>query len=90
MVSQSIPNVSEAAIEATIAYCEYIYRRYKRFPAYLPPFRTVIGFQACHLDVEFYDRFYRPEALSDLQREHLARWHAGEEGPPEAPSGSKE
>ena len=27
--------------------------------AYMPPFRTVLGFQACHLDNEFYDRFYR-------------------------------
>ena len=35
------------------------------------------GFQASHLDVEFYDRFYRPEALAASQREHLARWHGG-------------
>lgn len=66
---------SPAAIEATIAYCEYVYRRYGRFPAYPPPFRTVLGFQASHLDVEFYDRFYRPEALSETQRRHMERWH---------------
>jgi hypothetical protein len=70
-----VPAPEEKAIEATIAYCEYIYRRYGRFPAYLPPFHTVLGFQACHLDVEFYDRYYRPEALGSAQREHLARWH---------------
>jgi hypothetical protein len=40
----------------------------------------VLGFQASHVDVEFYDRFYRPEALSATQRAHLARWH----GPPDA------
>jgi len=27
----------------------------------MPAYRTVVGFQACHLDREFYDRFYRPE-----------------------------
>ncbi|TAK06487.1 hypothetical protein EPO44_05360 [bacterium] len=74
-VSKEISEISEAAIQATIAYCSYIYDRYGRFPVYLPPFRTVTGFQASHLDIEFYDRFYRPEALSETQREHMAKWH---------------
>jgi hypothetical protein len=69
------PAVSPAAVDATIAYATYVWERYGRFPAYAPPFRTVLGFQASHVDVEFYDRFYRPEALSATQREHLERWH---------------
>src|SRR6185436_8641687 len=67
-VIQQIPPTSEAAIEATIAYCDYIWNRYGRFPAYLTPYRTVLGFQACHLDAEFYDKFYKPEALDETQR----------------------
>ena len=63
-----IPAPSEAAIQATIAYCEYIYQRYGRFPAYAPPFRTVLGYQATHVDVEFYDKFFQPAALSETQR----------------------
>ena len=47
----------------------------RQFPAYAPPLRTVLGFQVNHVDVEFYDRFYRPEALSKSQREHLHGWH---------------
>ena len=76
-VAREIPQISEAAIEATIAYCSYLYDRYGRFPVYMPPFRTVTGFQACHLDLDFYDRFYRPEALSESQREHMRNWHGG-------------
>jgi hypothetical protein len=72
-VAAAIPAPSEAAIAATIAYCEYVYQRYGRFPAYSPPFRTMLGYQATHVDVEFYDRFYRPEALSDTQRAAWAR-----------------
>jgi hypothetical protein len=34
----------------------------------MPPYRTVLGFQACHVDAEFYDKFYRPEALTAGQR----------------------
>jgi hypothetical protein len=66
---------SQAAQDATKAFCEYVYHRYGRFPAYQPPFRTVLGFQAGHADLSFYERFYRPEALSETQREHMARWH---------------
>jgi hypothetical protein len=72
-VTQQIPALSEAGIAATVAHCEYIWRRYGRFPAYLPPYRTVVGFQACHLDGEFYERFYRPEALSETQRADIEK-----------------
>jgi len=68
-----IPAPSAAAVEATVAYCEYVCRRYGRFPAYTAPFRTVIGFQVCRVDVEFYDQFYRPEALSETVRKTSAQ-----------------
>ena len=45
---------SSAAIDATIAYCDYVFKRYGRFPAYTAPFRTVIGFQVCRPDADFY------------------------------------
>jgi hypothetical protein len=63
-----IPAPSEAALEATIAYCDYVFRRYGRFPAYTAAFRTIIGFQVCRVDVDFYARFYDPDALSDAVR----------------------
>jgi len=72
-VTSQISPLSEAAIAATIAYCEYLIGRYGRFPVYLTPYRTVLGFQACHLDAEFYDRFYRPEALGATQRADFRR-----------------
>lgn len=83
-VGKAIPAVSEAAVQATIAYCDYVWNRYHRFPAYLAPFRTVVGFQACHLDAEFYDKFYRPDALSAAQREDFK--FAASEYPPQSPA----
>jgi len=74
-IMDAAPNVSEAAVEATVAYCSYLYERYGRFPAYQPPLRTLLGFQVNHTDNEFYERFYLPEALTDLQRNHLRDWH---------------
>ena len=67
-----IPAPSAAAIAATVAYCDYVFRRYGRFPAYTAPFRTAMGFQVCRVDVDFYERFYQPEALSDEVRRSTA------------------
>ena len=66
----AVPRVSEGAVEATIAYCEYLWQRYGRFPVYMPPYRTVLGFQACRTDVEFYEKFYKPEALGKTLRKN--------------------
>jgi hypothetical protein len=63
LVQAGIPRYSEHAVEATIAYCEHVYRRYGRFPASSGPFRTVLAYQAHRLDPAFYERFYRREAV---------------------------
>jgi nitroreductase len=63
-----IPEPSAAAVQATIAYCDYVFRRYGRFPAYTAPFRTIIGFQVCRVDVDFYARFYDSDGVSDAVR----------------------
>ena len=49
--------------------CEYVYKRYGRFPAASGPFRTVLAHQAHRIDPTFYAHFYRPEALSPTQRQ---------------------
>ena len=72
-VVEQVRPVSEATIQAVIAYGEYLWNRYGRFPVYMPPYRTVLGFQACHLDAEFYGKFYQPEALSETVRKDFER-----------------
>jgi len=74
-VANASPAPSEANIQATIAYCEYVYGRYGRFPAYSPPMSTLVGFQANHLDLDFYDKFYDAKALAEAQRQHMTHWH---------------
>jgi hypothetical protein len=80
-ITSKIPVLSELAIAATTAYCEYLWERYGRFPVYLTPYRTVLGFQACHLDAEFYDTFYRPESLGQTQREDFERLRSSQNSP---------
>ena len=69
-VRSQIPKYSQRAIDATIALCEYVYERYGRFPATLSPFENILAYQAHHLDLDFYDTFYHPEAIGETQRRH--------------------
>ena len=64
--------IDDQAIEATVAYCEYVWNRYGRFPAYLAPYHAVMVFQAHHLDLEFYDRHYQPGVIRDAHRHHFS------------------
>jgi hypothetical protein len=65
---KSLGPVSEKAIQATIAYCDYVWKRYGRFPALLPAFHTVVGFQVTRLDPEFYEKFYGAGILPENAR----------------------
>lgn len=72
---RDVPEVDADSVAATVALCEYIWDRYGRFPATYPPFHTLMGFQAGHVDDGFYDTHYRPGSLSDTHRHHDLRWH---------------
>jgi hypothetical protein len=64
-VQAGIPQYSDQTIAATIACCEYVYQRYGRIPSTNGPFRTLMAYQAHHLDGEFYRKFYRPEGVDE-------------------------
>lgn len=70
-----IPEYSDANVEAVVSYCEHVYERYGRFPGNFPPLRTLMAFSAHHIDLEFYDRYYRPGAYTDAHRDHFSNWH---------------
>jgi hypothetical protein len=74
-VTREIPKPSPEAVAATIAYCDYLYQRYGTFPVFSAPYQTAIGYQVTHVDVAFYDRFFKPQALTAAQRQHQAHWH---------------
>ncbi len=58
-VEEQIPRFSDRAIAATIAYCDYVYKTYGRFPACSGPFRTLLAYQAHRLDDDFYRTYYK-------------------------------
>ena len=74
-IQAAIPEYSEANIQAVIGYCEYVMEHYGQFPANYAPFRTLMAFQAHHIDTAFYDRFYRDGAYTAAHARHFAAWH---------------
>jgi hypothetical protein len=67
-IQAGIPRYSDRTIDAVIAYCEYVHRRYGRFPTANGPFRMVLAYQAHHIDPDFYDKFCREGSVNPLQR----------------------
>lgn len=63
-VQAGIPRYTDRTIAATIAYCDYVYKRYGRFPSQRGPFGTVLAFQAHRLALDFYKKFYKTDSYS--------------------------
>ncbi|MFQ5698481.1 MAG: hypothetical protein ACE5IL_09370 [Myxococcota bacterium] len=78
-VVAEVPRYSDALVQCVKDICNYIYDTYGRFPSHVDPIVTSgTWVQAHHLDLEFYDRFYKEGAYTETQRDHMRLWHAGE------------
>lgn len=72
---KDLPHYSEKTIACVKDICNYIYKRYKRFPAHAPAmFVPGVWVQAHHLDLEYYDKFYKG-GYSETHANHDRRWH---------------
>jgi hypothetical protein len=80
-VMRARPLPTPETVEIVKAFCTYVHGTYGRFPAFIDPMFVRLVFQAHHLDVDFYDRFYRGNPLTQRHRQHLARWHPGADRP---------
>ena len=56
---------------------QYLYDTFGKFPATVPSLMILNYVQAHHLDLEFYDRFFRPGAYLGTHAEHQRVWHEG-------------
>ncbi|HUA52804.1 MAG TPA: hypothetical protein VMB81_11605 [Candidatus Sulfotelmatobacter sp.] len=67
--------VSAEGIACTKAICRYIIETYGRFPATVDAMHLMWVMQAHHLDTDFYDRHFHPDAYGATHAGHLAIWH---------------
>jgi hypothetical protein len=72
---KEVPHYSDEVIACCKAVCNYILDTYDRFPAHVDAMYVPgIWAQAHHVDVDYYDKFYR-HGCSETQRSHQRLWH---------------
>jgi hypothetical protein len=69
------PKPTERTIQIVKDVANYIYDTYGRFPAFVDPMYMRLVFQAMHLDLEFYDKYYPPGSYSDMHINHFKLFH---------------
>ena len=66
---------SKACIDLVKACCGYVYETYGRFPSTFDTMTVPIWLQVHHLDLDFYDKHYPKEMVTEAQRRHMELWH---------------
>jgi hypothetical protein len=69
---------SEEFRECVALQAQYIYDNFGKFPGTVPSIYVIMHLQAHHLDLEFYDRFFKPGAYLQTHADHMQQWHGGE------------
>ncbi len=61
--------------ECVALQAQYLYDTFGKFPGTVPSMFLIMCMQAHHIDLEFYDEFYKPGSYLKTHAEHLKRWH---------------
>jgi hypothetical protein len=66
---------SEEFKECVALQAQYIYDTYGKFPATVQSIFCFMYVQAHHLDLDFYDHYFKPGAYLTTHKEHMKNWH---------------
>lgn len=55
---------------------QYVFDTFGKFPGTVPSIFLITYLQAHHLDLDFYDQFYKPGAYLKTHAHHMDRWHS--------------
>jgi hypothetical protein len=62
--------------ECVAKQAQYVYDTFGKFPGTVPSMFLIMYLQAHHIDLEFYDKFYKPGAYLRTHVNHMSRWHS--------------
>ncbi|MEE9252557.1 MAG: hypothetical protein V3U74_04305 [Thermodesulfobacteriota bacterium] len=69
------PKPTDTTIQIVRDVANYIYDTYGRFPAFVDPMFMRLVFQAQHIDLEFYDKYYPEGSYTDMHVNHFKLFH---------------
>ncbi|MDY0038782.1 MAG: hypothetical protein RBS57_00605 [Desulforhabdus sp.] len=61
--------------ECVTLQAQYVLDTFGKFPGTVPSIFLITCLQAHHLDLDFYDTFYKPGAYLKTHGRHMSRWH---------------
>jgi hypothetical protein len=64
--------------ECVAKQAQYVFDTFGKFPGTMPSMFLIMYLQAHHIDLQFYDKFYKPGAYLKTHAEHMERWHSNE------------
>jgi hypothetical protein len=62
--------------ECVAMTAQYIFDRFGKFPGTVPTIYVLTYLQAHHLDLEFYDHYFKPGAYLKTHAQHMELWHS--------------
>jgi hypothetical protein len=75
---RQVPRTPEKTVQICKDTCNYIWKTFGRFPAHVDPMILYAYAQVQHIELEFYDQYYRPGAYLPSHRDHMKKWHKKE------------
>jgi len=67
--------ITEEIKECAALQAQYIYDTYGKFPATIPSIFLLTYLQAQHIDLDFYDHYFKPGAYLTTHKNHMMNWH---------------
>lgn len=64
--------------ECVALQAQYVYDTFGKFPGTVPSMFLIMYLQAHHMDLDFYDEFYKPGSYLKTHATHMERWHSDE------------
>jgi hypothetical protein len=76
-VRGSVNPITEEVKECAALQAQYIYDTYGKFPATIPSVFLLTYLQAQHIDLDFYDHYFKAGAYLPTHKNHMINWYSG-------------
>ena len=74
-VRGSVNPITEEVKDCIALQAQYIYDTYGKFPATIPSIFLLTYLQAQHIDLDFYDHYFKAGAYLSTHKSHIINWH---------------
>jgi hypothetical protein len=62
--------------ECVALQTQYVYETFGKFPGTVPSMFLIMYLQAHHIDLDFYNKFYKPGGYLKTHAKHMEQWHS--------------